>query len=213
MTLSIFNFNTGNDFFDTLLNILSICFLIGAIPAIFKYLVKRIGSAASNKQNWSKTSNPLENYETEICKYYYTKEIRRCVLIRTLPIQLLLFVGIALMIIGTYTDNGQLGAWGAGLFMLFFGVYGYQFYHNGGWNDAGKAFDCYAAKYKPKEYVTETTYEWEYGREWDKKVRHEHTYDKNAFDNFLTFLINLPILIMKISMSVTYIALFRKRRL
>lgn len=186
-----------------------ILLLIGAVPALFTYLSKRIGSAISDRQDWSKTSNPLENYETELSKYYYTKEVRRCVLIRTLPIQLLLFVGIALMIIGTYTDNEQLGGWGFISFISFFGVYGYQFYHNGGWKNAGEAFDKYAAKYKPKEYVTEEIYEyWDDMPSSSRRLVETRTYDKNAYDNFLTFLMNLPILIMKISMSVTYISLF-----
>ncbi len=209
MTLSIFNFNTGNDFFDTLLNILSICFLIGAIPAIFKYLVKRIGSALDNRQDWSKTDNPLENYETELSKYYYTKEIRFRVLIRTLPIQLLLFAGLIMMIVGINIGNDNTTAIGLLLFLSFFCVYGFQFYRNGGWKDAGKAFDCYAAKYFPKDYVTEETYEyWDDMPSSSRKLVSSHTYDRNAIPNFWIFFINLPILFTKICMSVTYIALF-----
>ncbi len=206
MTLSIFNYNTGNSFTDSLLSILTVCFIIGAIPAIFKYLASRIGS--SDKQNWTKTSNPVENYETEMSKYFYTKEVRFRVLVRTLPIQSLLIIGFILMLIGTSIDHENTFNVGATMFLLFFVVYGVQFYRNGGWHNAGMAFDKYAAKYKPREYVTETHYEWEEGREHDKRIIGEYTYDKNAFENFITFLLNLPILAIKLSMSVTYIILF-----
>ncbi len=201
-----------NHFISGILQFLGILFTLGAIPAVIKYIAIKISWSFNAPGNNSKSKNPFEKYEHYISVSAYSKEMFKSILKTKVPIFSLFIIGVTLLIVGSSNllslpkDTANIIAT-IGTFMAigFFAIYGIRFYAEGGWRDAGKAFNSMYLKYAPKRYVTEEEWESVDGGPWKK--RSSRTEDKNAPLNVLTWVLNLLVTFIKLSMSATYVAL------
>lgn len=200
-----------NYFISGILQFIGILFALGAIPALIKYLAIRLSFAFEGFSRKPKTSS-FEKYEHYISISAHSKEMLKNVLKTKVTLLSFFIIGVLLLVIGSSNLLGvekstadTIATIGTFMAIGFFAIYGIRFYIAGGWHDAGKAFNSMYLKYSAPNYVTENEYESIDGGPW-KKVR-SHTEDKNAPVNALTWVLNLFVTFIKLSMSITYIAL------
>lgn len=209
-------FLTGGDpvFVQNVNMVVGFILLCGGVPALIKFLGSKICAfiaIQSAKKDFGNSTFDKYRYCVEMRNS--EKNMLKGALLTKVTLFSLFFVGLfllpagALNIFGLNEDTAEtIGIVGCFMAVGFFVIYALRFYISGGWSHAGRVYNSWYKKYLPPDIVITVDWERVDGGAWEKKG--ETREDRNAFSNFMIFVRNLFVFLIKLAMAITYVALY-----